>query len=104
MDTTVGTPYYTKFNRLSALEPRLAGLETHIKAIRDDGTTRSFCANHRWYGCAGCNVCEGGLKQEVTRLVGWEAQRPDLRTEAAYNVAYDHLYQLLPLCRNCICL
>jgi hypothetical protein len=104
MNSSAESPSYPSFNSLCSLEPRLSDLETHIKAIRDDGNSRSFCAIHLWIGCAGCHVCDGGLKQELIRLVGWEAQDPNLRTEAAYDFAYDYLYSLLPPCRNCQCL
>jgi hypothetical protein len=104
MDTALEIRSCPNFNSLCALEPLLSDLESHIKAIRDRGDSPSFCANHRWYGCVGCNVCEGGLKQELVRLVGWRARHSDMRTEAAYDAAYEYLYQLLPPCRNCTCL
>ena len=90
------------FSKLCSLEARLLELETRAKSIKDDPEAR-FCANHRWYGCAGCAVCNGGLKQELVHLVGWEAENPALRSEAAYDVAYEYLYRLLPPCRNCLC-
>lgn len=91
------------FESVCALEPRLLELEAKIKAIKDDGQTPSFCANHRWIGCAGCDVCNGGIKQELLQLVGWGAKNRKLRTSDAYDVAYDYLYSLLPPCRNCFC-
>jgi hypothetical protein len=33
-------------------------------------------------------------------LVGWSAANPKLRSEEAYDVAYDTLYELLPDCNH----
>jgi hypothetical protein len=92
------------FESICALEPHLLELEAKVKAIKDDGQSLWFCAIHRWMGCAGCDRCNGGIKRELVRLVGWGAENPRLRTEGAYDVAYDHLYALLPPCRDCDCL
>jgi hypothetical protein len=35
-----------------------------------------------------------GWKPILESLAGWHARRPELRTEAAYHVAYDHLWRL----------
>jgi hypothetical protein len=103
-DEQTGRNPRLSFSRLSEIESRLADLEIAIKAIRDDSNMSTFCANHRWIGCAGCTTCGGGLKRKLTRLVGWQAEIDELRNSDAYDVAYDHLYSLLPPCRNCSCL
>jgi hypothetical protein len=104
MKTCTPSDTQLDFVSLCIAEPRLLELEARARAIKDDGQTRRFCANHRWHGCIGCDVCYGGLEQALTRLVGWGAETPELRSEATYDVAYDHLIRLLPPCRNCMCL
>lgn len=92
------------WDELVRLEPRLLDLEREVRAIRDDKRKPSFCANAVWlgYGIPGL----AGLKLKMTRLVGWEARgkAEGLHTERAYDVAYSHLYGLLPDCRNCGCI
>jgi hypothetical protein len=56
-----------------------------------------------WYGYPGHRP---GLKARLTKLVGWEATRPGgvRRSSAAYDVAYDTIYEALPDCRGrCAC-
>lgn len=79
------------------LEPKLLELEKQIKAVKDDRTKPSFCANNVWYR---------QFKPKMVVLVGWSSKSklPELMTDDAYDVAYDHLYALLPNCRNCMCL
>jgi hypothetical protein len=53
-----------------------------------------------------CNQRESPqLKRRMSRLVGHLAEQPgDLRTCAAYDVAYRTIYQALPDCRGrCAC-
>ncbi len=105
------------WEELIALEPRLRQLEAEAKAYAalDRAKRRMlkrfgpllpedvarwcnrFCANEVWYAW-------GGLKDRLCRLVGWDASRPELQNSEAYDVAYEHLYDLLPNCRNCHCL
>ena len=92
------------FADLCRIEPRLLVLAGITNTILYDSESVSFCANHLWFGCAGCDRCKGGLKGKLIQLVGWGAVNPDLRHQSAYDVAYDHLYCLLPPCRNCSCL
>lgn len=90
--------------KLVKLEPRLAGVLAEARAVKDDKSKPVFCANAAWYGY-GAN--RNGLREKVIRLVGWEAERkgiPELRTQAAYDVAYHHVYDALPPCRDCICM
>jgi hypothetical protein len=89
------------FADLIALEPRLAALEREVRAVRDEDAP-VFCANGLWYGYGGYR----GIKPRLSQLVGFETCRKDLiGTPLAYDVAYDHLYELLPDCRGaCSCL
>ncbi len=75
-------------------EPRLKHLERTVRKVKDEGG-ESFCANEWWY--------ERGLKDQLVLLAGWSARNPRLRSEAAYDLAYDRLYDLLPDCRDCSC-
>ena len=80
-------------------EPLLGALEASIREVRPMGP--HYCANARWYGY---NEWRGrGMKPRLERLVGWVARCPDLRTSEAYDVAYRHLYKLLPDCLDCLC-
>lgn len=86
------------FADLVALEPRLGSLEAEIKAIRrpDEG---EVCANELWY--------RDGYKRRMSALVGWYRVGPRhdvLVTPEAYELAYSHLYNLLPDCRDCGCM
>ena len=76
---------------LAAASPGLRELYRDIKAVKDDGP--SFCANQVWYL---------RFKPRLIELVGYWANGPDiLRTDEAYDVAYQTLYELLPDCRDC---
>jgi hypothetical protein len=83
------------FEKLTELEPRLARLEADIleHTTRYRGTAR-YCANRHWYGWRG----QPGFKTRMLYLVGFHADNPALRTMRAYDVAYHHLYYLLPDC------
>ncbi len=80
-------------------EPLLAGLEVSIRQVKPEG--RYFCANRCWYGFGSWQG--RGFKARLERLVGWGARNPALRTSDAYDAAYQHLYNLLPDCRQCAC-
>ena len=85
---------------LCALEPRL--LDLARKALTTDGGKPNFCANAVWYGYNG----RRGLKPYLSLLVGWGAAPyapAILRTSAAYDVAYQTIYEALPDCRRCGC-
>jgi hypothetical protein len=63
--------------------------------------SKTFCANANWYGYSG-----PGLKEKLCQLVGWEAKTDDprLKTNEAYDVAYEAIYEALPDCRGrCSC-
>ncbi|MCL5957865.1 MAG: hypothetical protein M1358_00880 [Chloroflexi bacterium] len=85
---------------LTALEPGLITLEREIKAIRVPAG-QVFCGNACWYGYGGYR----GFKRPLTNLVGWYARKTDraLCSNEAYDLAYKHLYSLLPDCRGCSC-
>jgi hypothetical protein len=89
------------FRALARLEPRLRDLLAEARAYHSNrGPT--FCANAVWYGYPGW---QPGLKGRLSHLVGWAAERGgDLRSSAAYDVAYQTIYQALPDCRGrCAC-
>ena len=81
--------------QLARLEPGLARLRREARAV--DGRDPHFCANRVWYQ---------DFKPRLLPLVGW--CRDDgpavLRTQAAYALAYDTIYQELPGCRGCWCI
>ncbi len=80
---------------LVRLEPELRRLEQDILAVRRRSRRRrTFCANSVWYRI---------FKPRLVNLVGWGARNPYLRSSRAYDVAYEHLYALLPDCRGCLC-
>jgi hypothetical protein len=80
-------------------EPRLAEVERALAGIVDTGDTPSFCANAHWYGYS-----EGpSYRDRVKELAGWLGEMLVLRSEAAYDLAYEYLYELLPGCRDCQC-
>lgn len=70
--------------------PRLTELRTDVEAVE---SSPRFCANRPWYGT-------GGFRDRMSDLVGWSAGSRFLATEAASDVAYDTLYDLLPDCRH----
>jgi hypothetical protein len=81
------------WEQLARTEPRLSKLRA--EAMQVDGSGEEFCANRVWYH---------QFKQRLMPLVGWErAAHPLLGTERAYDVAYEAIYQALPVCRNCGC-
>src|SRR5215472_1761839 len=84
-----------EFEKLCAIEPRLAALLERARAVKDDPAKPSFCANHIWYE---------ELKPELTRLVGWRRKdNPALGTPRAYDISYQIIYDVLPACRDCAC-
>lgn len=87
---------------LLAAEPALAQLEAECRgAKRLARGAKRWCANAFWYGYPGSGY--PGIKPRLLYLVGWEARNKALRTVAAYDFAYHHLYDLLPDCRECMC-
>lgn len=88
---------------LVRIEPRLGEMLKEIQSIKDDGTAPSFCANAQWYRSPGEG--EDSFKDRLVAMAGWHAQSsdPEIRSDLAYNVAYEKLYEALPNCRNCGC-
>jgi hypothetical protein len=95
-----GKPLPT-FRALAKLEPRLRALLALARAHHKNRDP-VFCANAVWYGYPGFGP---GLKERLCRLVGYRAEQGgDLRTSAAYDVAYHTIYRALPDCRGrCRC-
>jgi hypothetical protein len=77
------------------LEPRLEQLERDIKYHAGQHRAGRYCANRHWFGYTGV-----GFKDRLLDLVGWEAKGSALRSSEAYDVAYHHLYAILPPCRH----
>ncbi len=77
-------------------QPLLGELEAMVVEVRDDPAHPSFCANNVW---------TQHFEDRMFRLVGLHAERHDpvLRTREAYDLAFQHLHELLPDCRNCLC-
>ena len=84
-------------------EPALGQLEREVRALRRQPRPANFCANEVWYGFGRWRGM--GFRERVVGLVGWCARSadPDLRTSAAYDVAYRRLYESLPDCGDCLC-
>lgn len=91
--STKNTLWYS----LARLEPRLQALYDEAKAIEDNSNANYFCANDIWYE---------QFKPRLCSLVGWDVSSPypKLRTDQAYDAAYDKVYGALPDCRNCSCI
>jgi hypothetical protein len=80
---------------LVAAEPRLAGLEAEARLAHQMPGPR--CTNAVWYGRGG----GPSMKRRYAELVGWGRPRSAtgpswLRSAAAYEVGYQHLYDALP--------
>jgi hypothetical protein len=88
------------WDELVEREPCLADLLEEIEAMPHDDP--HFCGVQAWFGP---KQRGGGLKDRMTRLVGWHAERDDsvLRSDVAYRVAYRPLYDALPPCEDCPC-
>jgi hypothetical protein len=98
------------WEKLCELEPGLKSLERRVLALAKQGRRRNFCANAAWFGY-GNFYCYDSPRQRLPQLVGWFRPKntgdPDgtsIRSSEAYDVAYQHLYGLLPNCRRCGCL
>jgi len=92
-------PALVSFDQLVEIEPALIPLYESALAYHDS-VDEFFCANDVWYG----TTTPGGLKGWLERLVGWDARNKNLRTEEAYDLAYDVIYDALPNCQKCGCL
>jgi hypothetical protein len=95
------------WGQLIKIEPELEALRQYAASVKDPGDTPSFCANAIWYGHNRTDRYRGaGIRGRVIVLVGWYASGADprLQTQAAYDLAYDTIYNELPGCRGCLCL
>jgi hypothetical protein len=102
-DTSEAWPvnWIGSFETMREMEPGLGDLENDIAWIaHSDDKSKPFCANATWYGWSG----RESLKKRLGKLVGWYSPNPKLRSPGAYNMAYRHLYDMLPDCRDCACL
>jgi hypothetical protein len=88
------------FAALCSIEPRLDELRADILALKPK-RGKPWCSNARWYGFH--RFAATGYKARMMGLVGHFAENPELRTSAAYDVAYEVLFKLLPPCRGCAC-
>lgn len=83
---------------LITAEPRLQSLYNEAHEITgncyNDGKAW-FCANEIWYT---------RFKPRLLQLVGWEAKDPRLKTQEAYDTAYEKIYNRLPDCSGCSCI
>jgi hypothetical protein len=79
-------------------EPGLAVLAKRAQGLEDNGPY--FCANSVWFGYGDVDK---SFRNRLDDLAGWWARNPRLRTSGCYDRAYDHLYGLLPDCRECLC-
>ena len=115
---------FMSFDDLVQLEPRLAELEARIKAhAKANHRKDRYCANAHWLHIpdfrrgrkrsivepsdSKLSVWENpdwGFKRQLSALVGFDAQKKALRSSEAYDIAYEHLYELLPSCRHCSCI
>jgi hypothetical protein len=84
------------WERLTELEPRLQDILEH--AGRRPSGLPVFCRHQAWYG-------RDGIKVRFARLVGLGAEQPGLlTTAAAYQVAYQKIFSVIPECdANCPC-
>ncbi|MBU1222301.1 MAG: hypothetical protein KKA22_03980 [Gammaproteobacteria bacterium] len=111
------------WERLCELNPALVKLEADIKVVADADTGEGyFCANRHWYRTfkprlwhevgtfAGCVEEEKPVSDKWPEPLDltqpfifpertWDVP-PELLTHEAWNVAYEHLYELLPDCRH----
>ena len=63
-----------EFDRLGAIDPRLAELEAQIKAhARKNRSKPNYCANSHWYGY------QSGFKGFKRTLCTYRSNRPDFR-------------------------
>ncbi|MDE3073880.1 MAG: hypothetical protein KGJ86_00500 [Chloroflexota bacterium] len=91
-------PEEDAWGRLVALEPRLQDLYQEARAYRRPQDT-PWCGLAFWYGDGPYRG--HGLKARMCALVGFGAPKsapPELRTSAAYDVAYQKLLDALPDC------
>jgi hypothetical protein len=94
-------PAIPSFEELAALEPRLTELLAEARACSGRAGAE-FCASSVWYGDASG---QPGLMERLLTLVSPDSGRTGLLgTYLAFAVAYDALWEALPVCRAvCAC-
>jgi hypothetical protein len=90
----------TNFDELCEIEPALRELETLVRSQRDDGTGSFYCSNYVWLPLnAQLKFLLGVARPGVSR-----ADSGDRRySSRLYELAYVHLSQFMPPCRDCGC-
>lgn len=95
-----------RWMELVKIEPELLDLEKEALAYKKASRGKDYvCANDRWYGYGEWE--DRGLRIRIIYLVGWlrkNQPNPILKSCESYSVAYQHVYHLLPDCKNCGCL
>jgi hypothetical protein len=82
------------FDELALIEPKLRELESAvITYVADAFIKKDFDTNDKWYGIGKHH--NEGIKAEMATLVGYSADKPALRSSAAYDIAYQYLYELI---------
>ena len=87
------------FDELARREPDLAELLAEARALFSSNDP-NFCANAAWFGYG--TYRHSGLKPRLLQLVGWRARKDDpiLHSEAAYDLAYATICDVLSDCRD----
>lgn len=86
--------YETMWNEMIEIEPDLEYLYQKAKRLGEQGVrSPRECANIVWYG-------DGGMKRQMSRLVGFEAKDARLATSYYYDCAYQKIYWELPACNE----
>jgi len=73
------------------IEPRLKELYQIAKNEDRPDLPANYCANE---------IFHKQLKPKITRLAGWGARNPELRSCRAYDVAYHKIVDALPACQH----
>jgi hypothetical protein len=91
--STVTVPQLSTWEQIVAHDPSLNAL------LRRARNQSGNCANAAWYG-------PDGIRAAMTRVIGHGRTHgpSELKTSAAYDVAYKTLYAALPDCNGCGCL
>lgn len=94
---TDDTPRPT-FADLTRLEPRLRDLASSARAL-------ARVEARKWKYACGNRVFYAAVKPRLVYLVGFlrADKHPVLGSRDAYDVAYEHLYHLMPDCKECSC-
>jgi len=90
------------WDELIEIEPMLTELEAEARNFNQAAyeCDPTFCANDVWLGYGPYP----GIKPRLLRLVGWMAVDIRLSSEEVYDLAYQHIYNLLPNCgEECGC-